>query len=103
MNICCYLLVSENTHCTYVGYTTNITKRLLQHNGLKSGGAVATKYNRPWKLKMKVTGFISETQARQLEFNWKRSNKSRLLKDRETKITELLSLDKFKDLILHQF
>ena len=83
-NICCYLLTSESTENTYVGYTINIQKRILQHNGLKSGGAVATKFNRPWKLKMKVSNFKSLTQARQLEFWWKRSNNSRLLKDRET-------------------
>ncbi len=32
---------------TYVGYTTNIKQRLLNHN---SGGSIYTKNDRPWEL-----------------------------------------------------
>lgn len=102
-NICCYLLTSESTENTYVGYTTDIGNRLLAHNGEKSGGALATHMNRPWKIKMLVTGFTSQRQARQLEFQWKRSSKSRHFPAREKRIHELLLTDKFENLILHEY
>ncbi len=34
----------------YIGQTNNLQRRLLQHNGLKSGGAYYTKFKRPVEL-----------------------------------------------------
>lgn len=34
----------------YVGYTTNIHRRLRQHNGIIKGGGKYTSSNRPWRL-----------------------------------------------------
>ena len=46
----CYLLVSDSNKNTYVGVTTNIFRRLRQHNGYLKGGAKRTRSNRPWYL-----------------------------------------------------
>jgi len=34
----------------YVGYTTDIVRRLRQHNGIIKGGGKYTSANRPWRL-----------------------------------------------------
>ncbi len=45
-----YLLVSEVNGRTYVGVTTDLERRLRQHNGELAGGARATRAHRPWRL-----------------------------------------------------
>ena len=44
---CVYVLLSEVDHLLYIGYTTNIEKRLLDHN---KGGTKSTASRRPLKL-----------------------------------------------------
>lgn len=59
-----YLLKSiENPDITYVGYTTNIKKRLATHN---AGGSVHTSKYRPWKL-IACTAFHDMSCAKQFE------------------------------------
>ncbi|KAL6326850.1 hypothetical protein AAG906_012125 [Vitis piasezkii] len=44
-----YLILSTNTPIkTYVGVTTNFSRRLKQHNGELKGGAKASRTGRPW-------------------------------------------------------
>ena len=63
-----YLLKSEVSNCTYIGYTIDITRRLKQHNGIiATGGAKRTRTHRPWKVVMYVS-FEFERTAMQYEF-----------------------------------
>ncbi len=45
-----YVLVSESTSETYVGITTDLERRLGQHNGERPGGARTTTRGRPWRI-----------------------------------------------------
>jgi predicted GIY-YIG superfamily endonuclease len=46
----CYILYNENNNTTYNGYTTNLKRRLRQHNGELVGGAKSTRKNAgSWK------------------------------------------------------
>jgi putative endonuclease len=42
-----YLLHSISDHGLYIGYSTDLKRRLSQH---KAGAAIATKHRGPWKL-----------------------------------------------------
>jgi len=45
-----YLLFSPTINTTYIGITNNLETRLDQHNGLKPGGAKATRRASDWKI-----------------------------------------------------
>ena len=62
-----YLLKSEVSNRTYVGYTIDVQQRLRRHNGELSGGARRTRIARPWKVVMFVS-FEHERTAMQYEF-----------------------------------
>jgi predicted GIY-YIG superfamily endonuclease len=64
----CYLLVSDKR--TYIGATVDPDRRLQQHNGMKSGGARATK-GKSWSRVCYVSGFPDWTAALQFEWTWK--------------------------------
>lgn len=51
----CYVLSSCQTGRTYNGYTTNLKRRLRQHNGEIKGGARATQSHRPHEFLVIVT------------------------------------------------
>ncbi len=42
-----YILKSESTGSSYVGHTSNLDKRVMEHN---SGKSLSTKNKRPWRL-----------------------------------------------------
>jgi predicted GIY-YIG superfamily endonuclease len=42
----CYILYDKTSHRTYVGYTTEPTRRLRQHQGIIKGGAKYTTSHR---------------------------------------------------------
>ena len=68
----CYLLATtEGSERTYVGATTNLDRRLRQHNQEITGGAFATK-GRAWERIAHVKGFPDERTALQFEWRWKR-------------------------------
>jgi predicted GIY-YIG superfamily endonuclease len=73
-----YLLKSEVSNRTYIGYTNDIANRLAVHNGLpgRGKGAKRTKYFRPWKIVMFVS-FEYERTAMQYEFCVQRIKKIR--------------------------
>lgn len=64
-----YLIASETSRRTYIGYTKNIERRLRQHNGEIVGGAKATHYGRPWKYICIISGFKDKKTA--LQFEWR--------------------------------
>ena len=65
-----YILISQPTDSYYIGYTTDIAARLLEHN---NGKVSATKAKRPWKV-FYIEEFTAEKYAvrreRQLK-SWK--------------------------------
>ena len=71
-----YLLKSEVSNRTYVGYTVDVQQRMRRHNGELSGGARRTRIARPWKVVMFVS-FEFERTAMQYEFCVQRSKKIR--------------------------
>lgn len=76
---------------TYVGYTTNLTRRLRQHNGEIVGGAKSTKGAR-WEVMFYVDGFPDKESALSCE------KRFHLLKtsNRPAGIIRVLSMDKWK-------
>ncbi|XP_010922217.1 uncharacterized protein [Elaeis guineensis] len=66
-----YLIVSSRLPKTYVGVTTNIIRRLKQHNGELRGGAKASSSGRPWVLACIVRGFKDQSEACEFESKWK--------------------------------
>lgn len=65
-----YLISSGDR--TYIGVTTNLTRRIRQHNREIVGGAKATA-GRTWKLVMHIEGFVSKS----IVMRWERIVKSR--------------------------
>ena len=53
---------------SYIGYTTNLTRRLRQHNGELVGGAKATRGYAKWQCMWYVQGFNVRNNAMQLEW-----------------------------------
>lgn len=60
-----YVLVSEAR--TYVGITTDLRRRLAQHNGERAGGAKSTRAGRPWRVAAKWGPFRSRGEALRVE------------------------------------
>jgi predicted GIY-YIG superfamily endonuclease len=54
----------------YIGVTHDLPQRLRAHNGLRAGGAAATRLCRPWEVYAHVTGFSSKHAALCFEFAW---------------------------------
>jgi predicted GIY-YIG superfamily endonuclease len=69
MSFSCYCLVND-VGKTYVGFSTNVDRRLRQHNGELVGGAKATKGSQ-WTRLCTITGFPTQQSALQFEWKWK--------------------------------
>ncbi|XP_058225859.1 structure-specific endonuclease subunit SLX1-like [Rhododendron vialii] len=67
-----YLILSTNTPIkTYVGVTTNFSRRLRQHNDELKGGAKASRVGRPWVCACIIQGFMDRSEACAFESKWK--------------------------------
>jgi structure-specific endonuclease subunit SLX1 len=62
-----YVLVSDDERRTYVGTTTDLPRRLAQHNGDAPGGAKATRAGRPWSVGAYYKGFGTRGEAQSFE------------------------------------
>lgn len=58
-----YILQSSKDQSFYIGYTTDLKKRLTEHN---NGSSLATKYKRPYKL-IFYEGFLDRIDAKHRE------------------------------------
>ena len=67
-----YVLVSETTSRSYVGITTDLERRLKQHNGELPGGARSTTYGRPWRVGASHGPFEGRGEASRVEYELKR-------------------------------
>lgn len=68
-----YVLVSKSVERTYVGITTDMTRRLEQHNGELPGGASSTRSGRPWRVGAVSGAIASRGKALQIEYRVKAS------------------------------
>jgi len=57
-----YMIGSEPRGTLYTGVTTDVHRRLEQHNGASRGGAMATHAGRPWFL-VHVEGPMGKVEA----------------------------------------
>ena len=74
-----YLLRSEKTGHTYKGITTDVRRRLRQHNGLLSGGARRTRAGRPWALAALWGPYEGRSEASKKEASLQRLRGSKRL------------------------
>ena len=83
-----YWLISKTNSSTrnYIGATTNITRRIRQHNREIKGGARRTR-NRTWELVLYVQGF--RTWRETLQFEWAFRHYSRSCRSVHTRRTAL--------------
>ena len=77
-----YVLASEQTKWTYIGYTSNLKQRFESHN---SGKSAYTSHRGPWRLAY-YEAYTSEADAREREKALKlHANTLGLLKKRITR------------------
>jgi len=67
-----YVLVSESGCGTYVGITTELERRLEQHNGAAPGGARTTTRGRPWKVGATYGPLATRPEAQRVEHQVRR-------------------------------
>jgi putative endonuclease len=72
-----YLLKSKDNHL-YIGYTSNLKKRLTEHN---QGSNISTKQYRPWLL-IYYEACLEQTDAERRERYLKTTQGGRLIKRR---------------------
>jgi len=66
-----YVLYSHHTRKRYIGYTTDLRKRLKEHN---AGHVKSTKSGLPWRV-IAYKKYSSRSEARWIERSLKRSKK----------------------------
>jgi predicted GIY-YIG superfamily endonuclease len=74
-----YVLVAADGGRTYVGMTTDLERRLAQHNGELPGGAKATRAGRPWSVGASFGPFDDRGLALRVERRLKRRSGTRRL------------------------
>ncbi|PSS09960.1 Structure-specific endonuclease subunit slx1 like [Actinidia chinensis var. chinensis] len=95
-----YLILSTNTPIkTYVGVTTNFSRRLKQHNGELKGGAKASRAGRPWVCACIIQGFTDRSAACEFESKWKNFSRKQ---PRKRKCDETRKLLETRSLLLLQ-
>jgi len=67
-----YVLVSDSRSRSYVGITTDLERRLLQHNGELPGGARSTTHGRPWRVGVAYGPYEGRGEALRIEYEVKK-------------------------------
>ncbi len=70
-----YLLVSRAINFynhSYVGITTDLDRRLNQHNGLLKGGANCTRAKRPYEIAFYLDNIPDRSTASKIEYDIKK-------------------------------
>lgn len=75
-----YLLASTKEARTYVGVTVDLPRRLEQHNGVRPGGAKATRRGRPWRVHSVIGAFADRSSAQKVECVFKQMNADQRLR-----------------------
>ena len=65
------MLVADSGR-TYVGVTTDLDRRLAEHNGERPGGARATRAHRPWRLGVRYGPYPDRSSVSRAEHRLKR-------------------------------
>jgi structure-specific endonuclease subunit SLX1 len=86
-----YFLKSKTSSKTYIGFTINLNRRLLQHNRELSGGAKATR-GEEWERVCYLEGFETQKEALQFEWAWKYYSKKAKGKPLTRRLLALLAL-----------
>jgi predicted GIY-YIG superfamily endonuclease len=74
-----YVLVSTDGGRTYVGISTDVERRLQQHNGELPGGARSTRAGRPWSLGRTLGPYDDRGFALKMELALKKRSGGRRL------------------------
>jgi predicted GIY-YIG superfamily endonuclease len=75
-----YLLQAIGSDKAYVGYTSNLARRIRQHNREIKGGAKRTRFNQ-WRMVCHVSGFTSMCEALRFEWMWHHPHRSRKFRE----------------------
>ena len=73
---CVYVLISLTDHQLYIGYTTNLEKRIINHN---QGGTISTSVRRPLEL-IFCEYYLSKADATRRESYFKTTAGKKTLK-----------------------
>jgi putative endonuclease len=89
-----YLLVSRSLYHynhTYVGITTDLKRRLDQHNGVLSGGAKCTMAKRPYEIAFYLDNINNRSIASKIEYDVKQK------KGYDKRLNYMMSLKKIEN------
>ncbi|KMQ72027.1 GIY-YIG nuclease family protein [Chryseobacterium koreense] len=87
-----YILFSESSMIYYVGYTTDVSNRFVQHNEISLNSF--TSKHRPWKLVAAFEVLGDESEAMRIERFIKKQKSSKFIEkiiDSNTELTGVLS------------
>jgi len=105
----CYLLRSTISGRTYNGSTNDLKRRLRQHNGELSGGAVATKTGQPWVFFAVLKGLPDHVNALSCEWRIRHPDGRRKKKGqysgtvgRIQGLNKVLQLDQWSSRCMHR-
>ncbi|MEO5948342.1 MAG: GIY-YIG nuclease family protein [Chitinophagaceae bacterium] len=93
LSYCVYILFSEKDYLLYIGYSSNIEKRLEIHN---TGGNKSTAYRRPLKL-IFCEFYLFEEDARKREMYFKTTMGKKAIKLMLATTLEKLNYKKMED------